>query len=330
MLVGIAKLAREGAWLESKRCVEYRELPARRWINRCSSPRMPFRWTINPYRGCEFGCKYCYARYTHEFMELRDPKDFETRIFAKQFDAAEFRRELRSIPLREEIALGTATDPWQPAERRYGRTRALLEVFARERGRGLVFTTKSDLCARDADVLAEIAKHNRVRCHLTVTTCDAELARQLEPLAPRPDLRLMAAAALARAGLHVGVFASPVLPWLNDSLESLEPVASGAAAAGAKWFGAQPLFLQPSARAVFMPFLRGSHPRLASRYERLFRGGAYLRGEFEAKLRENVALLRERYGLSDRGKDEPSAVEPQLWLFPPEEVLPLAGVAKAE
>lgn len=321
MLVGIAKLASQGASLEAKRRVEYRELPTRRWINRCSSPRMPFRWTINPYRGCEFGCKYCYARYTHEFMELRGPDDFETRIFAKEFDADSFRRELRAVPPRESIALGTATDPWQPAERRYQRTRRLLEVFAGERGRSLVFTTKSDLCARDADVLSEIARRNRLRCHLTVTTCDTELARQLEPFAPRPDLRLLAAACLARAGLRVGVYASPVLPALNDSMTSLENVASGAAAAGATWFGAQPLFLQPSARAVFFPFLEQHYPQLARGYRQQFRNGAYLRGAFEAELKSKVAHLREQYGLAGGAENEQeagTANDPQMWLFAPE------------
>lgn len=321
MLVGIAKLATQGASLEAKRSVEYRELPTRRWINRCTSPRMPFRWTINPYRGCEFGCKYCYARYTHEFMELRAPADFETRIFAKDFDAASFRRELRSIPPGDTIALGTATDPWQPAERRYLRTRRMLEVFAGERGRSLVFTTKSDLCARDAGLLSEIARRNRLRCHLTVTTCDAALARQLEPLAPRPDLRLLAGACLARAGLRLGVYASPVLPGLNDTLSSLESVASGAAAAGATWFGAQPLFLQPSARAVFLPWLDEHYPGLAPGYRRQFRNGAHLRGAFEAEVKSKVALLREQYGLTGGAEAEPPH-EPQLWLFEPEPAQP--------
>ena len=115
---------------EAKARVEYRELAARSLLNRCSGTRMPFDWTINPYRGCEFGCKYCYARYTHEFMELREPEDFERRIFAKEFDAAGFGRELRQVKQGEWVAIGTATDPYQPAERRYGVTRKVLEVFA--------------------------------------------------------------------------------------------------------------------------------------------------------------------------------------------------------
>ena len=129
-LIGIARMAAEAPCLEPKRRVEYFELGARSYLARCDNTRVPFRWTINPYRGCEFGCKYCYARYTHEFMELRDPGQFERKIYAKKFNPVRFREELRRLPLGESIALGTATDPYQPAERRYRVTRQMLEVFA--------------------------------------------------------------------------------------------------------------------------------------------------------------------------------------------------------
>jgi DNA repair photolyase len=111
-------MAAQSPTLGLKRRVEYRQLPARSYLASVDSPRLPFRWTINPYRGCEFGCKYCYARYTHEFMELRDSQQFETLIFAKQFHSAQFAEELRRLPLGESIAIGTVTDPYQPAERR--------------------------------------------------------------------------------------------------------------------------------------------------------------------------------------------------------------------
>src|SRR6266850_3251644 len=157
-LVGIAKMAAESDLLEAKGRVEYFEIAARSVLNRCRAG-MPFRWTINPYRGCEFGCKYCYARYTHEFME-RDATEFEDRIYAKAGVAEILRRELRKIDKREAIAIGTATDPYQPAERRFGRTRAILEVFAKERGWHLGLITKSDLITRDLDLLGEIAQRN--------------------------------------------------------------------------------------------------------------------------------------------------------------------------
>ena len=120
--------------IETKRRVQYFDIPTRQLIGRCSGTRMPFVWTVNPYRGCEFGCQYCYARYAHEFMELRDPLQFETQIYAKRFAPESLRQELRKVKPGQSIWIGTATDPYQPAERRFRLTRKILEVFARERG----------------------------------------------------------------------------------------------------------------------------------------------------------------------------------------------------
>ena len=185
-LVGIARLASQSELLESKRTVEYLEIPSRSILNR-TKPNMPFRWTINPYRGCEIGCKYCYARYAHEFMEL-DPLSFEQRIYAKAAPAHLLKQELARVANKDEgIAMGTATDPYQPAERLFLRTRAILEVFARERGWHLGIITKSDLITRDLDLLREIARRNVLSVHVTVTTLDEKLARLLEPRAPVPS-----------------------------------------------------------------------------------------------------------------------------------------------
>src|ERR1700758_2465166 len=131
-LVGIARLASESELLEAKSRVRYFEIPARSLLNR-TKPNMPFKWTITPYRGCEFGCKSCYARYTHEYMEM-DVRDFEDKIYAKSAVAHLLRQELARIDRKEAIAIGTATDPYQPAERRFGRTRSILEVFAKASG----------------------------------------------------------------------------------------------------------------------------------------------------------------------------------------------------
>src|SRR5437660_7731723 len=198
-LVGIAKLAAQSEVLESKRAVKYFEIPVRSLLNR-TKPGMPFEWAINPYRGCEFGCRYCYARYTHEFMEL-DPAEFEDRIYAKAHTAELLRRDLRKVVPEQSIAIGTATDPYQPAERRFGRTRAILEVFAEGKGRNLSITTKSDLIVRDAPLLTELKRSNVLHVNMTITTLDSGLARLLEPRAPRPDLRLAAVAQLAQAGV---------------------------------------------------------------------------------------------------------------------------------
>ena len=297
MLTGIAKLAHDGASLAHKAVVEYRTLPSRSLLNRCAGERMPFQWTINPYRGCEFGCKYCYARYTHEFMELRDPLDFERAIFAKDFDVRAFSRELRAVKPEDWIAIGTATDPYQPAERRYCLTRKVLDVFLRREGFQLAITTKSDLVARDAELLAAVAARNRVRVNMTVTTMDADLARMLEPTAPRPDLRLGALAALARAGVEVGVAASPVMPGINDGAASLEAVARAAQAVGAGHLWAQPVFLKACALAVFLPFLEERFPHLARAYRAHFARKSHIGGEYEARLRATVQALKNKYGL---------------------------------
>src|SRR3954466_12103297 len=176
-LVGIARLASESPLLEAKRAVQYFEIPSRSILNR-TKPGLPFRWTINPYRGCEFGCKYCYARYTHEFMEM-EAADFEDKIYAKAAAAHLLRQERGRIARKDGIAIGTATDPYQPAERRFGRTRAILEVFARDRGWHIGLITKSDLVVRDLDLFQEIARANVLCIHLTITTLNEKLARML-------------------------------------------------------------------------------------------------------------------------------------------------------
>jgi DNA repair photolyase len=317
-LVGIARMAAESPSLDAKRRVEYFDLATRSFLSRCSNDRLPFRWTINPYRGCEFGCKYCYARYAHEFMELRDPLDFERRIFVKQFDPGRFREELRRLPQGECIALGTATDPYQPAERRYRITRAILDVFAQTSGFRLGITTKSQLVARDIDLFREISQRHFFNVHMTVTTVDSELARAMEPLAPRPDLRLSAVRKLVRNGIRASVFCSPILPLINDSDASLDELARAVSAAGAAGFGGNVLFLKPCAREVFLPFLEERFPLLVRRYRERFGRAAYLRGDYPERMKERVARIRQRYGF-DRiaGQSEPELWprDPQLTLF---------------
>src|ERR1700733_11955328 len=156
-LVGIARLAASSDLLEAKRAVEYLELETRRFIGR-GSGRMRSIWTINPYRGCEYGCKYCYARYAHEFMELRVPELFERKIYAKHFEASAFRAEARRLKSGDTIWIGTATDPYQPAERRFQITRQMLEVFADERSLDFGITTKSDFVSRHVAPFAAVPR----------------------------------------------------------------------------------------------------------------------------------------------------------------------------
>jgi DNA repair photolyase len=298
-LIGIARLASEGESLREGHNVEYFTLPAKSLLNRCVSNRqMPFTWTINPYRGCEFGCRYCYARYTHEFMEMRDGMEFEQKIYVKQHAAALLRRDLRRVKLDEAIALGTATDPYQPAERRHEVTRGILEEFARHRGFELGIVTKSNLIVRDLDLLKEVAKANRLSVHITVTTLDIDLARILEPRAPRPDLRLDAVRTLSRAGLRVGVSCSPVVPGITDSPKDLEAVIRAAAEAGADYVFANPLFLKPCSAAVFLPFLEQNFPHLAEDYRQRYHDRAFLPPACAKRLTQLVAQLREKYKMT--------------------------------
>jgi DNA repair photolyase len=316
-LVGIAKLASEGHLLTQKQRVQYRTLPTRRWINRCDSSRVPFDWTLNPYRGCEFGCKYCYARYTHEFMELWDPMAFETEIYAKEWNQAAFRAELRSVRHGQTLAIGTATDPYQPAERRYCLTRRALEALTTVSGRRIYLTTKSDLAARDIDLWQTIAKNNVVGISITVTTVDISLARILEPYAPRPDLRLEAAKEFAAAGLKVGIIASPVMPMINDSREGLEAIAFAAHQAGATTFWANVLFLKPCSQRVFFPFLEDQFPHLAARYRASYGNEAFLHGTYPDRIRDMVRQIRQKFGLvsRDEGEMPTEPPTPQLTLF---------------
>jgi DNA repair photolyase len=307
-LVGIARLASEGESIREGRSVEYFTLATKSLLNRCVSKRqMPFTWTINPYRGCEFGCRYCYARYTHEFMEMRDGMEFEQKIYVKQHAADLLRHELRRVKPDESIALGTATDPYQPAERRYEVTRGILEEFARHRGFELGIVTKSNLIVRDLDLLKEVAQANRLSVHVTVTTLDVNLARILEPRAPRPDLRLDAVRTLAQAGVRVGISCSPVVPGITDSPADIEALIRAAADSGADYVFANPLFLKPCSAAIFLPFLEQNFPHLADNYRHRYQDHAFLPPAYAKRLSQLIARLREKYKLTRAHRREHSA-----------------------
>ncbi len=296
-LVGIARLASQGESLREGHAVEYFTLPVRSLLNRCTGVRLPFTWTINPYRGCEFACKYCYARYTHEFMELRDGVDFEQKIFVKQHAADLLRQELHHVKPGEEIAIGTATDPYQPAERRFEVTRAILDEFARHRGFEIGIVTKSNLILRDIDVLQQIAKNNRLAVNITITTLNVDLARILEPRAPRPDLRLEAMQKLNQAGLSAGVICAPVLPGITDSPRDLEAVVRATAEAGGKYIHANSLFLKPCSAAVFLPFLEKQFPQLVQSYRLRYKDRAFLPASYRKPLSQLMTRLRQKYGI---------------------------------
>jgi DNA repair photolyase len=296
-LVGIARLAAQGGSLREGHEVEYFTLPVRSLLNRCTGSRMPFTWTINPYRGCEFACKYCYARYTHEFMELREGVEFERKIYVKQHAADLLRSELRQVKRGEDIAIGTATDPYQPAERRYEITRAILEEIAGHHGLEIGIVTKSNLVLRDTDLLKGICEHNKLFVNVTITTLKSDLARILEPRAPRPDLRLEAMRQLNQAGVPAGVICAPVLPGITDSARDLEALVRATAEAGGRYIFANPLFLKPCSAAVFLPFLEKQFPHLVEGYRQRFADRAFLPKPYRKRISELVAKLRKKYGI---------------------------------
>jgi len=310
-LVGIARLASISPIAPTRRKSEERPeyffLPVKSLLNRCDSNRVPFDWTINPYRGCEFACKYCYARYTHEFMEM-EPAAFEKKIYVKK-DAAvllardiatKYKFEVGRGGAPEHIGIGTATDPYQPAEREYGVTRACLEELARYEGLSVSITTKSNLITRDIDLLQQIAAKSRLFVDMTVTTLRPRLARVLEPRAPRPDLRLAAIRRLREAGIKVGAMASPLLPGITDREGELEAVAEAAKEAGAQWFVSGVLFLMPSSAKMFLPFLRDKFPRLVRQYEDWYVRNAYAPEAYRLKVAERVARVKTRLGMTAR------------------------------
>jgi len=319
-LVGIARLAATGESLRQGHDVEYFTLPVRSLLNRCTGARMPFTWTINPYRGCEFACKYCYARYTHEFMELRDGVDFERKIYVKQHAAELLRQELRRVKPGEEIAIGTATDPYQPIERRLEVTRAILEELSHHAGLELGIVTKSNLVLRDIDLLLRIAENNQIFVNVTITTLNVDLARILEPRAPRPDLRMETVRKLNLERVNAGVICAPVVPGITDSPRDLEALVRATAEAGGKYIYANPLFLKPCSAAVFLPFLEKEFPQLVASYQQRYKDRAFLPKAYGQRLSQLMKRLRQKHGLgkdygSDSRKDLLTPFGTQLTLF---------------
>jgi DNA repair photolyase len=320
-LTGIARMAAAAEHTDDGHLIEFRALEVRSILNKSVSKRqLSLAYSINPYRGCEFGCKYCYARYTHEFMapktaandgelgddsastamNFRDPVSFERMIFLKQNAAWLLEQELKRIDPALEIALGTATDPYQPIERRARITRSLLEVFARKAGYRLGIVTKSRLVERDIDLLVEIARRNTLVVHVTITTPDAKLARLLEPRAPRPDLRFQAVKRLREAGIVAGVFGSPLLPGITDNQEALDGLARRASAVGASFFAAHPLFLKSCSRPTYLSFVREHFPSLQTDYAKRFAHADFASQAYSAKLAEMVDAACRRHGLRQR------------------------------
>ncbi len=227
-------------------------------ITRNDSPDISFDRSINPYRGCEHGCAYCYARPTHAYLGLSAGLDFESKLFVKENAAALLEKELAAPKYRAAvIALGANTDAYQPIERQYRITRSVVEVLARtDHPVGIV--TKSNLVTRDIDLLAPMAAKGLAKVYVSVTTLDRDLARRMEPRAPTPERRLAAIAALADAGVPVGVMVAPIIPAVND--DEIEAILARAHAAGAREAGYVTLRLPLELRELFREWLAVNFP----------------------------------------------------------------------
>jgi DNA repair photolyase len=292
-------------------------------------------WSINPYVGCAFGCAYCYARYAHRYvmeraatadrLDDRARRDtetmppwlaFERHIFVKRNAADTLRRTLRfgsdryrALAEGETIVIGTATDPYQPAERRFRITRQLLETLAQHAGLSIVIITKSPLITRDVDVLARLARHSSLSVHLSLITLDRDLARRIEPRAPTPDSRLRALRRLRDAGVEAGVNCMPVLPGITDDPRDLATLVQRIAEAGAVHASVCALRLQHEARKRYLPFIEQEFPHLADRYHRAFATSYKMPPRYRAGLEAYFARLCRRHGIRHwTSRDDDDAV----------------------
>jgi DNA repair photolyase len=301
----------------------YIDAPCKSAINAVSG--MPFKWSLNPYRGCVHACHYCYARATHAYFGLDADADFETKIFVKSNLVHVLRKELAKPSWRrEQIAIGTATDAYQPAEGRFRLTRGTIEALLAYRNPvGIV--TKSTLILRDIDLLSELARVARVRVYFTITTLDRDLWRSVEPGAPPPSQRLAVMAKLSASGIPCGVLMAPVLPGLTDSEPSIDSVAQAAANHGAVAFYPLPLRLAPLVREHYFSWVTQHAPELSARYARAFHGQNLSRPYVE-RIAALGHEMQRRYGFeTDKVRER---MEPPPIAAPPLRLqleLPLSG-----
>ena len=296
-------------------------------------------WSINPYIGCAFACAYCYAPYAHRyvvertlaaqpneevrarFSELPPQVAFSRRIIVKVNAAECLRQELAlgrakrvALERGEDLVIGTATDPYQPAERRFRITRSLLEELVSVRSLSLAIITKSPLIARDVDVLSRIAANGSVTIHLSLITVDRALARRIEPRAPTPESRLRALRRLSEAGIEVGINIMPVLPGITDSPAGLEALVRAVADAGAKYVNTCSLRLQTAARERYLPILAREFPELSERYAKAYAKGYSVSENYQQGLKRFVRRTCERIGIRYGSSREDAVTD----LDPPE------------
>ena len=288
--------------------------PTRSVLNSPAQTGMDF-WSLNPYVGCEFGCTYCYARFAHryaverahdqgrltdeEFAEYRGAEGweaFESRIFVKDELLAILDKDLRKVPLTETIVIGTATDPYQPAERIFRITRGVLERLSKCEGLSVGIITKSPLVARDADVLTRLAEKNDVEIYVSLITTDDYVIRALEARSPVPGARLRGLKRLTDAGLRAGLIVAPVLPGITDDYDHLRALFGAAREAGARFIHASPLRLYPGVRDRFLPVLTEHYPELSERYRTAYARASHAPRAYAQALTRRIQRLQREFG----------------------------------
>ncbi len=296
--------------------VVYEPVDVKTILTRNPNPGLHFHWSINPYRGCQFGCTYCFARYTATFVEVNDPLEFERRIFYKR-NAPELVRHLRDSDFYgKPVALGTATDPWQPAEARFRITRGILEGLRRYPSLDLSCLTKSALIRRDEDLFREIVASGRpVSVGFSITTLDADLSKKMEPQAALPRERLKSMRILADAGVTVGLMAMPVVPHLTDSEEDLDALLGAARDHGAQYVIGGALHLRKDPKKRFLPWVEAEFPHLARDFHGIYDYGPYHTEDYRQAVRDRIERLRIKHGYPAYRPGRPTRKGEQLGLW---------------
>ena len=293
------------------RGVTFYEVRAKSVLNRVpAASAVPFRWTVNPYRGCTHACTYCFARSSHRYLDLDAGHDFDSRIVVKINAGEVLRRELAARSWSgEHVAMGTNTDPYQRAEGRYGLMREVLTAL-RDHANPFSILTKGTLVLRDLDLLTEAAQIADVRVNISVGFLDPALWRQIESGTPNPRARLGVCRALTDAGLGCGVLMAPVLPFLTDTDEQLEATVAAIADAGAVAVTPLTLHLRPGTREWFFGWLRGARPDLVGRYRRLYGDSAYPPADYTRTLTARVHEIARAHGIGRPPSGNARDIEP--------------------
>jgi len=308
---------------QRRRGATFVEHNVRSILNSPDRTNMPF-WSLNPYVGCEFGCTYCYARYAHRYVverandagqisnedldEYRQSSTweiFERQIFVKRREAVldALSRDLGRIHRWKRrgaaypIVIGTATDPYQPAERRFAITRAVLERLLDEQGLGIGIITKSPLVQQDIDLLVELQRHNRVSVYVSLISTDPEIIKKFEARSPMPHVRLKTLHRLIEAGINAGLIVAPVLPGITDTEEQISALARAVRHTGGRFAHPSPLRLYPALHRGFLPVVEQHFPHLADRYRRAYRGTGSAPKSYTDKLTRRFRRIALAHGI---------------------------------